>query len=189
MHYNELYHYGIPGMKWGVRRFQNANGSYTPIGARRHAAGVSGVTSVRGSSGSSSRRKIDKHRLARNITLGVGTAAVIGGAAYGIHRLKKSGKLDDYAAKGREVIGNARSSASSKLEKYASKGHEAIGNARSSAGPTIERYANKGREVVGNARSKVNAGIDKVASLPVERYADRAYEKTRQQLRNRKKRR
>lgn len=32
---NELTHYGIKGMKWGVRRYQNKDGSYTPAGRKR----------------------------------------------------------------------------------------------------------------------------------------------------------
>ena len=31
----ELYHYGVKGMKWGVRRYQNYDGSYTKAGVKR----------------------------------------------------------------------------------------------------------------------------------------------------------
>ena len=33
---SELYHWGIKGMKWGVRRYQNKDGTLTPAGKKRY---------------------------------------------------------------------------------------------------------------------------------------------------------
>ena len=49
---NELYHWGIKGQRWGVRRFQNPDGSLTPEGRKRYL-NESGLMTRRGRKDSS----------------------------------------------------------------------------------------------------------------------------------------
>lgn len=42
MDYDQLYHHGIKGMKWGVRRFQKKDGSLTSAGRKRYGDGPDG---------------------------------------------------------------------------------------------------------------------------------------------------
>lgn len=74
---NELYHHGIKGQKWGVRNYQNSDGSLTPEGRLRY--GRSGIMS-----------KNTKERVKQGAKIGakigaavgtVGTGLVLGGAA------------------------------------------------------------------------------------------------------------
>lgn len=44
--YDWMAHYGIPGMQWGKRRFQNKDGSLTPAGQKRYAKSATANVSV-----------------------------------------------------------------------------------------------------------------------------------------------
>lgn len=45
---NELSHHGIKGMRWGVRRYQNSDGSLTPQGRLRYHYSTGAKTKQRG---------------------------------------------------------------------------------------------------------------------------------------------
>lgn len=56
----ELYHWGVKGMRWGVRRYQNKDGSLTQAGRRRRdrlESKLEKVTGGSGGSGGSTRKK------------------------------------------------------------------------------------------------------------------------------------
>lgn len=56
----QLYHYGIPGQKWGVRRYQNEDGSYTSEGKQRYGVGSNGKMSKEGKRVYRADKKIDR---------------------------------------------------------------------------------------------------------------------------------
>lgn len=70
----ELYHHGIKGQRWGVRRFQKENGSLTPAGKKRYSEKTDSESDTE-----SRKRKNTKRIAIGAAAVAVTTLAVAGG--------------------------------------------------------------------------------------------------------------
>lgn len=88
----ELYHHGIKGQKWGIRRFQNKNGSLTAAGKNRYSDDSDGKTDA----DSKKRGLTDKQKKAIKIgVIAVGTGlAMYGGYKLYRHHINSSSAFD-----------------------------------------------------------------------------------------------
>ena len=84
-----LAHHGILGQKWGVRRFQNEDGSLTAAGKSRYSTGNTAAASKSTDSASSRDSKassgIDKKKVAKYVAIG---AAAVAGTVLAVHGAK-----------------------------------------------------------------------------------------------------
>lgn len=95
-----LQHYGIRGMKWGVRRFQQKDGSLTPQGRKRY--------------GGEDRTERKKLPAAGKAAVGAAAAAGIVLTAYLVkrHGAKKAAELAAKAEQGKRAVEQLQKSAS-----------------------------------------------------------------------------
>ena len=70
---NELQHYGVLGMKWGVRRYQNKDGSLTSAGKKRYS-GEENAT------GEAAKEKARRRKIILGASAATVTLVAIGGA-------------------------------------------------------------------------------------------------------------
>ena len=102
---SELYHHGILGMKWGVRRYQNKNGSLTSQGKKRYkSTGIRAVLAKRANDKvDKSFKDWDENTKKRANAIELGKKATVSKLAYESNRsdkaLKSQYKQDNKAYK------------------------------------------------------------------------------------------
>ena len=89
-----LEHHGILGMKWGIRRFQNKDGSLTSAGKSRYG--------VRGEKRTKTEKDDKRKGLSKSQKVAIALVAA-GLSAYGGYKLGQSGALDRFINAGKRA--------------------------------------------------------------------------------------
>ena len=142
-----LYHHGIKGQKWGVRRFQNKNGSLTPAGKERY--NDDGIE-----------KRVEtpeerKKRIARNVAIGA-AAATTAIAAIGYMKYNKNLKALDKKA------GTAVKEISTKILDFNQLSNSDLTLSKGTkfqriSSKSFEEYAEKGRIAYASFKKEDNA--------------------------------
>lgn len=119
---DEIFHYGIKGQRWGVRRYQNADGTLTSAGKQHYSSESSGSknTSNQGSGKSSGEKRSLSDDQKKAIKTGAAvTAAAL--AVVGTAYLVKSGKGASVVKAGKQITEKTISNGKKTVDKVLSK--------------------------------------------------------------------
>lgn len=175
----ELYHHGVLGQRWGVRRFQNKDGSLTSAGKKHYGdAAVAGAKGLASAAGKAYR----KHHRAIG---GVGSALTGAGGTAGVLRAIQGGgkgreqRLNKkLATKGDQMTAEKKAKVENKLQaQKKANADRAKYDAHISTGKMVVQDAllgYYGGEKYRNARargaSRLRAFIETHPGLPVDMY-------------------
>ena len=137
---DELYHHGIKGQKWGIRRYQNEDGSLTPEGVKRYGT-VENFEKAQ-----------KRNKIIRNVAIGTGAAAAVAGGAVLAYNINKNRKIDTQRAQQKLKFLNSKDS----------EGNRILGLGGLSA--KEQRALDRGNKTIFKNRAK-GMGLDQAATL------------------------
>ena len=102
MNDNVLIHHGIKGQKWGIRRFQNEDGTRTALGKARERNGEQGsapaAKKTEASTGEKKGLTDAQKSTLKKVAIAGATAAAVGLAAYGAYKYSDAVKTEAWNA-------------------------------------------------------------------------------------------
>lgn len=134
-----LQHYGVKGMKWGVRRYTNKNGTLNSAGKRRYNDG-----------GDLTPEQQRRRTIAKRVAIGAGVTAAAVLGTYGAYKLANSPQAKKYVSRGQAVVNSSKNSMRASM----SQAKMSVDNARI------------GASIAGNqARRAADAGLDRARQI------------------------
>lgn len=182
--YNSIYHHGVKGQKWGIRRYQNEDGSLTPQGMARYKkyrdAYMQAGYSKKEASELAKRKTVEHYKRKDRSA----TAAAIGASAYGAYDTFNRARNMHHALKSAKRGTSKTSKAANKVkkglgftEKYV-KGHAV--DADGVLNPIMKTRLTK--------KGKIGLAVAGAAALGAGGYALYRHHKKKKQQQNQKRR-
>lgn len=99
---NSLMHHGIKGQKWGVRRYQNSDGTWTEEGKKRRNNEIGDYWNQYGDRVSNNKKMTKGQKALLSIGAGIAAGAIITYGAYKINQINEqsvAGLKEEYGKK------------------------------------------------------------------------------------------
>ena len=171
---NELYHHGIKGQQWGVRRYQNEDGTYTSIGKERRRGNFFKETN--GISDST------KNKLKTAAKIGAVLAVTAGVATYAAKNPEMIKKVAGYVYDNKDVpvsmIAKAGSSAARIAANGAKSANKFLHDHKDDIVGAVKKVGSKTMTATGKALERagdaaLNAAMAAVATVAITKIAEK----------------